>query len=211
MTDLLSPQCLPSHPPTKEPAAIPIREETMTMMIEKTNHLLLFLSISSLLFLPFSEEAHCHPPVAPLQVEDVAVEEICRQTSYPSLCISTLTPFPSELDSPTAILEMAVKASLNSTEAALAEATRLLSDPSTPASEKPLITDCQEIYSDVIQDLQEAVKAGADGDHGLFDSILSASIDSYENCDNVFAPFNRIDERLSQMASNCLAIASLVS
>lgn len=213
--------------------------------MEQTKHLLLIISIFSLL-LSFSAEAICVPknttrqahsparlpsirspphvsspprrPVASHSTPfDPAIKAICEKTDYPFLCMSSLAPFLASSNNPAAVLEMAIKASVNYTEAALAKAMRLSSDPSTSSITKAYIADCQENYSDAIDNFNIAANAISSGDIGLMNSMLSGAISDFQTCDDGFAemneldsPFKEIDTNLSHMASNCLAIAALL-
>lgn len=146
-----------------------------------------------------------------------ALKAICNKTDYPALCIASLAHFVlPNMDSPAAFLEVAIRVSVNYTEAALAKAKRLSSDPSISSTAKACISDCQDLYTDAVDSFNVAASAISTGDIGSMNSMLSGAISNFETCEDGFremseeSPFKKIELKLSHMASNCLAIVALL-
>lgn len=115
------------------------------------------------------------------------------------------------------ILQLQIKACDNQTRIALQEVLELIKDPSTSTIASTCLQQCQETYNDALDNLQNAVSAIAARDKGTLNSMLSAVITDYETCEDGFAelpisssPMAVADELLSKLASNCLAIATLI-
>ncbi|KAK9282033.1 hypothetical protein L1049_004945 [Liquidambar formosana] len=222
--------------------------------MEPNNHVLLIISLSSLLLSSFSAEAICvprnytdglplsppfsppkHQPVHPsLPISsppppisfndffpsssiDPAIKKVCRATDHPSLCFSTITPYLGGKTNPASILKMEIKACANQTKAALAMATKIANDPSTTSITAECLETCQENYSDAIDNLKSAVDAIATHDVGTMNSMLSAALTDFTTCEDGFAempgvksPMAKFDDTLTKLASNCLAIVSLI-
>lgn len=72
---------------------------------------------------------------------------------------------------------------------------------------------CKDSYRDALDNLQNAMDAIPDHDFGTINSMLSAAVTDFSDCDDAFegmAQYSNHDGHLTKMVSNCLAIASLV-
>ncbi|KAF5738765.1 hypothetical protein HS088_TW13G01666 [Tripterygium wilfordii] len=146
------------------------------------------------------------------------IKKLCASTDYSSLCVSSITQLLSGAKEATAdavaVLELVIKAASEHTKLAIAKAEKLLAAPTTPAKVVAMIKDCKDNYDDALDNYQSALDAIPARDIGTINSMLSAALTDYTTCDDGFeglkSPVAEIDSLLSKMASNTLAIASLV-
>lgn len=160
------------------------------------------------------------PPISilpPILTNDPLLKKICDVTDNPLLCVSSVIPYLSGKIDPVSILQLQIKACGNQTHAALQEVLKLIKDPSTSTIASTCLQQCQETYNDALDNLQNAISAIAARDKGTLNSMLSAAMTDYETCEDGFAelpisssPMAVADELLSKLASNCLAIATLI-
>ncbi|KAK9288788.1 hypothetical protein L1049_017252 [Liquidambar formosana] len=155
------------------------------------------------------------PPVI-ATIHRAAIQKICDKTDNPSLCISSISPFlkgaGAKIDVHS-VIEMAIKACSHHAKLAILAASKLArgsSDATTVSS----INDCKDFYSDALDNLQSARDAIASRDIGTINIMLSAAVTDFGTCEDGFAgessPLAHFNEKLSKLASNCLAIASLI-
>ncbi|KAF5737053.1 21 kDa protein-like [Tripterygium wilfordii] len=150
---------------------------------------------------------------------DPLVKKVCASTDYSSLCESSIAPLLSGAKDATAdavaMLELVIKAASEHTKLAIAEAEKLIAAPTTPAKVLAMIKDCKDNYDDALDNYQSALDAIPARDIGTINSMLSAALTDYTTCDDGFeglkSPVAAIDRLLSKMASNTLAVASLVN
>lgn len=160
---------------------------------------------------------HAVPGVSP------AVRDICHKTDYPLLCISSLLPYLAAgggrgKTDVLSVLHMEIEASLHASQRALDAVSRMVEEPSTPSETKENLEVCKENYSDAIDNLKDAEAAIPTGDVGRLNSVLSAVLSDFGTCEDGFAdsapgstsPTARYYDPLRKLASNCLAISSLI-
>lgn len=134
------------------------------------------------------------------------------------MCASSIQPLPHPpgLVGPAALLKMQLQACRAQAEKARAHIAALVSLPGTKARDASSLQDCDDNYDDVIDNLDEAADALSSRDKGTLKTMLSALVTDFSTCDDGFAemakvsPLAVIDVMLTKLASNCLAIASLV-
>ncbi|PON93202.1 Pectinesterase inhibitor domain containing protein [Trema orientale] len=163
-------------------------------------------SLFSRPFLPF--------PVQPLTNPNPGLKKLCDSTDYPSLCVSSLTPFMSKKVDAVSLLLPAIKAATQHAKLSLAAASKLAAAPGASEGLVAALGSCKESYNDALVNLQSAAEAAASGDVGTVNSMVSAVVTDSENCEDAFeeeSPLFDYDDKLRKMASNCLAIASLVN
>lgn len=97
------------------------------------------------------------------------------------------------------------------TKLAVALAAKLASMPSPLAS---IYGDCKDSYNDAVENFESAKDALVTGDVGTMNSMLSAAITDFGDCDDGLlgqsSPLLDVDLALIHMTSNCLAIVSLI-
>ncbi|XP_030528091.1 pectinesterase inhibitor 10-like [Rhodamnia argentea] len=148
---------------------------------------------------------------------NLAVKKVCDATDYPALCISTLAPFLAGralLAEPIVLLHAAIKAATAETKLVMAVLGRLIETSHADTRTVMSLKDCHDNYSDALDNFQAATDAIANRDIGTINSMLSAAVTDYGTCDDEFkdgsSPMAGHDSKLSHMADNCLAIASLI-
>ncbi|KAF8401323.1 hypothetical protein HHK36_012257 [Tetracentron sinense] len=157
------------------------------------------------------------PPLLHFSVVDPAIKKICDATDNPALCISAVVPHLTGKVDPLAVLEMMIKACINKAQFAMALATRIAKSPTTPSAIASYLDACKDSYSDAMDNLQSATDAISTRDTGTMNSMLSAALTDFGTCEDGFAetpgvnsPMAEWDDMLSKLASNCLAIVSLL-
>ncbi|KAM1923305.1 hypothetical protein ACFX15_021240 [Malus domestica] len=143
-----------------------------------------------------------------------AIQELCKNTDYPDLCISSLTPFQLPKVDPISALELVIKACTAHAQMSLAAASKLVTTPNTARGTVAALSDCKEMYSDALDGLQSAIDAIQSRDMGTINSMLSGVVTDAVTCGDGFegqqSPLGDYDDKLHKMASNGLAIASLI-
>ncbi|KAI4369525.1 hypothetical protein MLD38_017955 [Melastoma candidum] len=147
------------------------------------------------------------------------LDRLCSSTDYKQLCTSTLAPViqgkATSGGPPTAksILQVAINVAVAETKLAMTVIDGLIKE-TTDENTKSALSDCTDSYDDALDNFQAAVDAIGKWDLGTINSMLSASITSFSDCDDelsgIVTKFAGHGERLTQMTSNCLAIASVV-
>jgi|UniRef100_A0A2N9IQB4 pectinesterase inhibitor-like protein len=156
------------------------------------------------------------PDSAPTLSMDPSIKKICETTDNPDLCVSSIAPFLSGKTDPISVLEMAINAATQHAKNAMAMASKLSAVPkaTTDSANAPLFEDCKEMYSDALDNLQSAMDAIPSRDIGTINSMLSAALTDFVTCEDGFSgetsPLSPYDDKGTKMASNCLAIASLI-
>ncbi|KAB2599316.1 vegetative cell wall protein gp1 [Pyrus ussuriensis x Pyrus communis] len=143
-----------------------------------------------------------------------AIQELCKNTDYPDLCILSLTPFQTPKVDPVSALGMTIKACTAHAQMSLAAASKLVTMPNTARGTIAALSDCKDLYSDALDGLQSAIDAIQSHDIGTINSMLSGVVTDAVTCGDGFegeqSPLGDYDDKLRKMASNCLAIASLI-
>ncbi|KAF8039716.1 hypothetical protein BT93_B2052 [Corymbia citriodora subsp. variegata] len=142
------------------------------------------------------------------------VVDICRQTDYPDLCISSASARLKGPANALSVLTAEIEACTEKTKSAAAEADRLAADPSASRSDKMALDACKENYDSALDSLSNAKEAVAARDAGTLNSELSAVITFVGTCDDAFdetctaSPLAGANRILQHLGSNCLAIAA---
>lgn len=147
---------------------------------------------------------------------DPAIKKICDSTDYPALCLSTLAPFLSDKTDPISVLEMAIKACTQHVNDAIATASVITNvhKARTDSGNIPIFKDCIGMYNDALDNLQSAMDAIPARDIGTINIMLSAALSDFVTCEDEFngetSELSPYDDKGTKMASNCLAITSLI-
>ncbi|XP_040999840.1 pectinesterase inhibitor 10-like [Juglans microcarpa x Juglans regia] len=154
---------------------------------------------------PLISEAPFNSPLNP------AIKKICEATDYPLVCLASTAPFLTGKVDVISVLEVAVKACSLHAKIALSIASKVLK---TEQSISASVSDCMDMYDDVLDNIESAVDALSARDTGTFNAMLSAVLTDYGTCEDGFAgersPLSEVDDKGTKLASNCLAIASLI-
>ncbi|KAJ4838993.1 hypothetical protein Tsubulata_046868 [Turnera subulata] len=141
------------------------------------------------------------------------VEKICKSTDYPELCVGQIAPFFNGKTDTISILEMSIKSALEVTKLAAQEAKRLAGESSTDDDTATALQQCQEDYDDAVANLKSALDAIPAKDTTTINTMLSAALSDFGACGEAFSsknPLQSYDDKVSNMTSNCIAIASQV-
>ncbi|EXB71065.1 Pectinesterase inhibitor [Morus notabilis] len=146
------------------------------------------------------------------------LKRLCFQTDYPSLCLSSLSPFlAGKSFSITSALAAAIKAASQHAKQAAATAAKLAASREANEDDKEAIGTCKDSYEDALDNLQQAAEAVPSQDIGTVNSMLSAVVTDSENCGDATegteagTKLSKYDDKLRKLASNGLAIASLIN
>ncbi|KAL9673027.1 hypothetical protein QQ045_029280 [Rhodiola kirilowii] len=146
-------------------------------------------------------------------VNDPEIVKMCQVTDYPDLCQSTVAHFvDGRHHDAVAMLEMVIKVCQQYTHLAMATARRMSESPFY-ARIKSRFTDIQEYYVDALDNLLDAANAIKARDIATVNINLSAALDdygAYEDDWGETSPMADFNAKLTHMASNCLAVATLV-
>ncbi|KAG6528600.1 pectinesterase inhibitor 12-like [Zingiber officinale] len=149
-----------------------------------------------------------------------AVASLCQKTDYPDLCLSSAQQFLSasagwQVDAAT-FLKVQMAACRARVEAAKGEVAALLKQPGTTARVASTLQVCADSYDDAFDNLDAAGNAVAARDKDTVNIMLSALVDDFATCEDGFtemqdtSPLSAVDDALSKLGSNCLAIADLI-
>ncbi|KAI4311089.1 hypothetical protein MLD38_036016 [Melastoma candidum] len=146
------------------------------------------------------------------------LDRLCSSTDYKQLCTSTLAPVihgkATSGGPPTAksILQAAINVAVAETKLAMTVIDGLIKEV-TNENARSALGDCTDSYNDALDNFQAAMDAIGKWDLGTINSMLSASIASFSDCNDelsgIVTKFAVHGKRLMQMTSNCLAIASV--
>ncbi|KAL8486138.1 hypothetical protein ACS0TY_022542 [Phlomoides rotata] len=145
------------------------------------------------------------------------LKKICDQTDHSTLCLATVLPLVKEGDkaSVDSVLQVAVEAGSAFAKEALSEAKKLAEKPGTSEDLKATLKDCEDGYNTAIDNFEKTLDAFSSSDLGTMRTMLSAVISYVGDCQDQFtemqieSPLTSYSEKLTEMASNCLAISSL--
>ncbi|EEF43080.1 pectinesterase inhibitor 1 [Ricinus communis] len=141
------------------------------------------------------------------------LKKICDKTDYPSLCLSSITPFFTGKTEIISVLRMAIDAAIKQTEVAISAAQKIVNSSNNPPETASILQDCIETYTDAIDNFHSAEEAIPEKDIGTINTMLSAAVADYETCNDESggsSPMTSYGEKLVNMTSNCLVIASLI-
>ncbi|KAG1342463.1 putative pectinesterase/pectinesterase inhibitor 58 [Cocos nucifera] len=158
---------------------------------------------------PPSPTAPRKPPVDP------RVIPFCNQTDHPKICIKSARFYSHAYQAinATNMFDITIHA-LRDRVASIKARAHALSQSQT-WNEVVLngIHDCLGLYADALDDVNEGVQAFVTRDRGTFETRLSAVITMFGTCDDAFMegvnPLAKQNDRLMNMASNCIAIGQL--
>ncbi|CAK9145652.1 unnamed protein product [Ilex paraguariensis] len=157
-----------------------------------------------------------HPPVSvpPSTNIDPTIEKICASTDYPDLCLSTVTPLLKGKNDIVSVLEVAIKASTNSTNLGLIMAKKLANMPGNTPEMVSILNDCTNSYDTALYNFRNAMDAFPGRDIGTMNTMLSAVITNVGDCEDglsgMDSPLSNCADKVIKMTSNCLAIISLI-
>ncbi|WCJ23325.1 hypothetical protein M5689_005357 [Euphorbia peplus] len=143
------------------------------------------------------------------------IKKTCAAADYSSLCQSSVIPLFSSKSagsSSFSVLQMAIKAAAAETASAISDADSLSISPETDDETVSSLDDCLSSYQSVLTDFNDAESAFEKHDKGTMSNMLSAAMADIRSCTEGFDdpnPVKKKNDKLSQMASNCLAIAEL--
>ncbi|XP_050219128.1 pectinesterase inhibitor [Mercurialis annua] len=142
------------------------------------------------------------------------LKKLCDKTDYPSLCMTTLTPFFKGKTDIISVLQMSINAAIQQTKSAISVAQKLVKAPGTPGEDVSNLKECIETYTDALDNFNNAKEAIPEKDTGTINTMLSAAIADYETCNDEFggsgSPIGKYGEKLTDMTSNCLVFAAMI-
>ncbi|EXC13611.1 Putative invertase inhibitor [Morus notabilis] len=153
-----------------------------------------------------------------IENEDL-VSSTCKKTLYVQLCISSLRSDPrsgsSDLKGLAAIaLNLSIAKGVDN----LSYIKNLKSEFASNGSQMTFsyLSDCLDVYSDAIQNLQDSVQALNDKSYDTLRSLVSAAMTDSETCEDGFkevkgfrSPLTEQNKYFSRLCSNFLAITTL--
>ncbi|KAL6990067.1 hypothetical protein U1Q18_015816 [Sarracenia purpurea var. burkii] len=143
-----------------------------------------------------------------------AIEKICRTTDYPTVCISAITPYLNGKTDLVSVAGFAMQAANRYTKSAVSAAGKIITSSATPPQLKSAASDCKDFYGDALYNFDSAMNALRRLDVGTMNSMLSAAMTDVSDCDDELlgmqSPLLDFNSKLTKMASNCLAIVSLI-
>ncbi|XP_022728260.1 uncharacterized protein LOC111283882 [Durio zibethinus] len=145
---------------------------------------------------------------------DPTLQRICGDTDHPIECLITTVPFLGEIVAiePVSILKVGIEAMNNKTKEALAKATRLVQDPSTPKHVASCLETCIDSYNAILDSDQKVLDAISIRDLYQLSMELSSNVENVHACEDAFeeadieSPIKEMDLLLGKMISNSLAI-----
>ncbi|GFZ11492.1 hypothetical protein Acr_22g0008900 [Actinidia rufa] len=145
---------------------------------------------------------------------EATIEKICKSTDYPDVCLAAVAPDFNGKTDPESVLGMAIKASIDRTNLAVAKATAIATSAAITPQMASIMGDCKDSYNDALDNYNSAMDALGKRDVGTVNSMLSAAITDFSDCDDglngLESPVLEFDRTLTKMTSNWLAIASLM-
>ncbi|KAK6930270.1 Pectinesterase inhibitor domain [Dillenia turbinata] len=152
---------------------------------------------------------------------DPKIKKICESTDYPQICLSTIGPFLTGKTDTISVLEIVIKACVQHAKLALKAAKQLSKKSGVSQILSSGADVCRENFEDALDNLQRAMDAIPGKDIGTINSMLSAVVTDAGSCEDAFQegpvpdsdeepPMKIYYDKLSKMASNCLAVASLI-
>ncbi|PON36863.1 Pectinesterase inhibitor domain containing protein [Trema orientale] len=158
-----------------------------------------------------------------LSVDEDLVSSTCKKTLYFQLCVSSLRSDP---QSQTSDLRGLATIALNLSTANGVDTLSYISALKSEASYNNgsqlqsilgCLSDCIDVYSDAIQNLQDSVPALNDKSYDTLQSLVSAAMTDSETCEDGFkeikgssSPLTEQNEYFSRLCSNFLAITTLL-
>ncbi|KAH6831858.1 hypothetical protein C2S53_008351 [Perilla frutescens var. hirtella] len=154
------------------------------------------------------------PTLAPSADVDPQLKKICDSTDYSSLCLATVSPYLDGKTDITSVLDVAIQAGSQFSKYGQATAQKLAGNPGNPPELASILNDCKENFESAVENFGKASDALPEHDKGTVNTMLSAVITYAGDCHDSItqdSPLYSISDRLMNMASNCLAISSLMN
>ncbi|KAG6478980.1 pectinesterase inhibitor-like [Zingiber officinale] len=154
-------------------------------------------------------------------VADDAIAALCGKTDYPDVCVSWVRQLGGSVGGGPAhdalgVLSLQMQACRAKVDAARAEVSAAVVKPGTDPRTASNLQVCSDSYDDAVDNLDDAEAAVKANDKGTMNSMLSALVTDFSTCEDSFSEMNAkspqaaTDDLLTKMASNCLALASLL-
>ncbi|XAR49691.1 Pectinesterase [Bertholletia excelsa] len=146
---------------------------------------------------------------------DPAIQEICASTDYPDLCLEAAAPLAAAgKTDPASLVSIGIKVAIGVTKQALNTADKLAAEGGMSADLAAVYKDCKVAYQDALENFEKAEKALAVPDIGTANTMLSAAITNFGDCNDLLkgnsSELTEINIKLSHITSNCLAVAALL-
>ncbi|GFZ21732.1 hypothetical protein Acr_29g0008940 [Actinidia rufa] len=110
---------------------------------------------------------------------------------------------------------MTIRATSEHTKLAISMASKITTNSETASQLASIVGDCKDSYIDALDNLKEMMNALPSRDVGIMNSMLSAAIMDFSDCDDEFSGLNspllEFDAKLTKMTSNGLALIKLWS
>ncbi|KAF4366433.1 hypothetical protein F8388_003671 [Cannabis sativa] len=154
---------------------------------------LLFLIMSYFISLTSCKSSTSRLPHNTITEEDL-VSATCKKTLYFQLCVSSLRSDPqSQTSDLRGLAVIALNLSIENGVKALSYINNLMSEAAYKGSQLAStdLSDCVDVYSDAIQNLQDSVQALNDMSFDTVQSFVSAAMTDSETCEDGFKEFSR--------------------
>lgn len=152
--------------------------------------------------------------------EEDLVSATCKKTLYFQLCLSSLRSDPkSQTSDLRGLASIALNLTIANGVSTLSYISNLKSEASYNGSQSvsSYLSDCRDVYSDAIQNLQDSVQALNDKSYDTLQSLVSAAMTDSETCEDGFkemkglsSPLTEQNQYFSRLCSNFLAINTLL-
>ncbi|XP_031264500.1 pectinesterase inhibitor 1 [Pistacia vera] len=151
-----------------------------------------------------------HPPI-PSETNNIPeITKICNSTDRPALCVKFITPLYSS--DTLSVLDKTITATAHQIKLARAAITNLAKTPTLQSTKQSDYEDCKESYEDALENLQNAKNAIPQLDIGTINSMLSAAVTDFSDCDDFSnnPHILKFDDILRNLVSTCLVVASSI-
>ncbi|XP_062091227.1 putative invertase inhibitor [Humulus lupulus] len=152
--------------------------------------------------------------------EEDLVSATCKKTLYFQLCVSSLRSDPqSQTSDLRGLAIIALNLSIANGVNTLSHVSNLVSEAAYNGSQfaSTSLSDCIDVYSDAIQNLQDSVQALNDKSFDTMQTLVAAAMTDSETCEDGFkemnglsSPLTEQNQHFSQLCSNFLAITTLL-
>ncbi|KAF5726733.1 hypothetical protein HS088_TW22G00415 [Tripterygium wilfordii] len=131
--------------------------------------------------------------------------DLCADADYKALCKAALRG----ITNPTAGTQVTIKALISETHRGIMNAKRF------PGKDN-IAKVCKESYEDALDNLNKSLNNVREQDKGSLNINLSAAYADFVSCDDAYSergrvsPYARLNRHLERMASNSLAVATVL-
>ncbi|OIW00198.1 hypothetical protein TanjilG_29188 [Lupinus angustifolius] len=147
------------------------------------------------------------------------ITETCKNTLHSQTCISSLTSVPgSNTADPKGLAKIAINVTLAEGSKILAYVHELKSsDESKKSDISSVLNDCDEEYTEAMENLKESATALDKGDYKKVNMLLSTAMTNGNTCEEGFkdleitSPLTKRNSYFSELCSNVLAITKLLA